>query len=335
MSNFFNPPQKAITGLTLLKLILFVFGGLFVGQFVGLIVSIPFLDIPITELGNALSDPSSYPGLRTPLFIIQGFTAICAFIIAPLLFLYLQSGKTFRHFSVSQNPALLPVILSFFLVFSFMMVNSLFIDWNMNLSFPEFMAGFERWARSKEDELEVLTRFMLETEGMGQFVLAFVVIAIIPAIGEEVLFRGVLQNLFVKFMKNPHLAIWLAGIVFSAFHLQFYGFVPRLMLGVLFGYMYWYSGSLWFPIIGHFINNGFTIIMMGLHQRELIDINIEESTRLPAEVYWPSLVLFLMLGFIYINYFRKNKEHNGRAVAESLFIRDVASGGDREIDTGR
>jgi len=85
-------------------------------------------------------------------------------------------------------------------------------------------------------------------------------IAILPAIGEELLFRGVLQRIFANWTKNIHLGVWIAAILFSAMHMQFYGFLPRMMLGVLFGYLFVWSGSLLLPILCHFINNGSAVI---------------------------------------------------------------------------
>src|SRR5690606_9694418 len=93
-------------------------------------------------------------------------------------------------------------------------------------------------------------------------------IAIIPAIGEELLFRGGIQNIFYKWFKNPHIAIWAAAILFSAIHVQFYGFIPRMLLWALFGYLLVWGKSIWYPIIGHFINNGSAVVTAFIYQQQ-------------------------------------------------------------------
>jgi membrane protease YdiL (CAAX protease family) len=122
-----------------------------------------------------------------------------------------------------------------------------------------------------------------------------VVFAVLPAIGEELAFRGIVQNELHRWWKNPHVAIWVAAIIFGVIHMQFYGVVPRIMLGVLFGYLYWWSGNIWVPIIGHFINNGFMVLMMFLAQRRAVNINVESTEPESLTLSLLSLVLTAVL----------------------------------------
>src|SRR5690554_5832087 len=109
----------------------------------------------------------------------------------------------------------------------------------------------------------MMTRF----DNAGDFILALIVIGLIPAVGEELLFRGLVQNQIGAITKNIHVAIWLAAFLFSTFHFQFYGFVPRMFLGVLFGYLYYWSGNLFIAMLAHFINNGLTLILLYMYQQ--------------------------------------------------------------------
>jgi hypothetical protein len=79
-------------------------------------------------------------------------------------------------------------------------------------------------------------------------------------VGEELLFRGALQNVLVEWTKKTHLSVWITAIIFSALHAQFYGFLPRMLLGVILGYTYIWSGSLWLPMLFHFLNNGLAVL---------------------------------------------------------------------------
>jgi len=89
----------------------------------------------------------------------------------------------------------------------------------------------------------------------GALALNILIIAILPAFGEELIFRGVLQKILSDLFRNKHAAVWVTALFFSAVHLQFFGFLPRLILGLAFGYLYLWSGTLWLPIIAHFVNN--------------------------------------------------------------------------------
>jgi membrane protease YdiL (CAAX protease family) len=160
------------------------------------------------------------------------------------------------------------------------------------------MDSFEQWAKLQEDKLKDLTIFLTEFRSFEQFLLGFIVIGILPGIGEELLFRGILQNKLKQLLGNAHIAIWLAAIIFSAFHLQFYGFVPRMLLGALFGYLYQWSGNLIYAMVAHFVNNGFTVIMMYLYQQNRIALDIDKQ-EVPSDAAFLSLILTALLVLVF------------------------------------
>lgn len=295
-------------------------GGMFVGQFLGLIVALPFFNAPFMELPNLMGNPENYPSSRIILFLIQGVTAFVMFIVAPWLYLRSEGKLTFNDLSYRDNMSVAPFLLVAFGVIVFMVVNSVIITWNMNMNFPEFMSGFEQWARAQEDSLARLTEYLVKTETNTELILAFVVVAILPAIGEEFLFRGVLQNIFKGLMNNNHIAIWLSAIIFSAIHMQFFGFLPRVILGALFGYIYVISGNLWYPIAAHFVNNGFTILLVALYQKGAIPMDIEDTENVPLEALAPALIIFLVVSYLFIQYFKKNPGKPNGKLAESILF---------------
>ncbi len=323
MSNNTNHPLLNAGWRSFFKLIFFVMGGLFVGQFLGLMVALPFLNAPLAELANLMSNPADYPSARIVLFVIQGFTAFGMFILAPCLYLRSEGRLAFNDLSFRDNLSFVPFAMIGIGVIIFMFVNSAFITWNMNLNFPEFMSGFEQWARAKEDSLAKLTEYLVKTETNTELILAFVVVAILPAIGEELLFRGVIQNIFKGFVKNNHVAIWATAIIFSAIHMQFFGFLPRVILGALFGYIYVISGNLWYPIAAHFVNNGFTILLVFMYQKGLIPVDIEDTESIPLEVVAPALILFIVVSYLFIQYFKKNPGKPNGKLAESILSEDA------------
>jgi len=290
-----DPP---VAWYSLIFLILIFGGGLFIGQFLGLFLSFLIQGMTLTELASLLSPPLS-PDKRLPLLLIQGFGTLGGFIIGGIIYLNIVEKFSPQHLFSTRNVTIYSLLITGVMVISFMFVNTVFIEWNANVSFPDFMRNFETWAMEKEEELKHVTEFLTDFDSPGQFILGFVVIAILPAVGEELIFRGIIQNKLFAYIKNIHLAIWISAILFSGFHIQFYGFVPRLLLGGLFGYMYAWSKNLWYPIIGHFINNGFTLLMLYLYQIGSININIEEEEAYPGSVIivFAMICIYMMISF--------------------------------------
>jgi membrane protease YdiL (CAAX protease family) len=245
---------------------------------------------------------TDFPEHRALILGVQGLNSIGAFIIAPLIFHYTIMGFSLQLYFPSKSVNLKILYFTLVIVFSSMIVNSLVAEWNAEFRFPEFLSGFEDWARSMEDQLKAVTEYLTVFDTTGYFILSVLVIAVIPSIGEELLFRGLLQNIFRKLLRNPHVAVWLAAILFGALHFQFYGLVPRIFLGALFGYLYLWSGNLLVPIFAHFINNGLSLLLLFLHQKGLSEIDVESTESFPLAYILIFSVLFVVMLF----YFRKH-----------------------------
>ena len=193
------------------------------------------------------------------------------------------------------------VILSVFIVVFFMGFNAPFIEWNQNFTFPESLSSLESKLRALEDTLAKTTTFITKFDNAWQLLLGILVVAVIPGIGEELVFRGLVQNHVLRITKNIHVAIWVGAFLFSLFHLQFYGLLPRMLLGVMFGYLYYFSGNIIYPMIAHFVNNGFTLIMLYFYQQGIVDFNIEDTDVLP----WPQVIFSTGITIILFFIFQK------------------------------
>ena len=121
------------------------------------------------------------------------------------------------------------------------------------------MSAIEKCIKELEKQQSDIANSFLEKQSFSMYIFNLFVIALIPAVGEELLFRGLIQKALYHRTKNVHIAIWCTGILFSAIHLQFYGFFPRMFMGVLFGYFVAWSGSLWVSMACHFMNNALII----------------------------------------------------------------------------
>ena len=147
--------------------------------------------------------------------------------------------------------------------------------WNQQMVLPSWLSGVEEWMKAKEAEAEWLTKQFMSVTTVSGLLVNLLLMAVLPALSEEITFRGVLQQLLTAPHRlspfasrlSPHLAIWLTAIIFSAIHMQFYGFVPRMLMGALFGYMMVWTGSLWVPMLMHFVNNGMAVLLYFMASR--------------------------------------------------------------------
>ena len=252
-------------------------------------------------LATLATNPAAAPNSWYELMGLQAVNHLGTFFLPALAYWYVIERRTWEQFNVRPVSAVAGFGLIALIVIAFMPFDGLIIEWNQNLHLPETMAPLEQWIRAKEKGLEGLTKFLTTFKTTGQLLTAILVIAIIPAIGEETLFRGILQRNFSYWTGNVHVGIWLAAALFSAIHVQFLGFFPRMLLGALFGYLYLWSGNLWVPILAHFVNNGFTVLMVYLHQQKMTSMDIESTESVPIVGAFVSGII--TLGLLY--YFRR------------------------------
>ena len=181
--------------------------------------------------------------------LLQFFSAIGLFVAPTLLYAYLTDFDYKLLFNFKRQSA--------FLVIVIMMLITPFIGWllEMNMSIP-----FPDWILRLGNDSEKIVESFLKMNHLGDLLFNLLVIAIVPAIGEELLFRGYFQQSFSKWLSSPHVAIIVTAVLFSAIHLHFQAFLPRFILGVLLGYLFYWSGSLWLPILAHFANNAQAVI---------------------------------------------------------------------------
>jgi CAAX protease family protein len=147
------------------------------------------------------------------------------------------------------------VILVVVLAFCIIPVSAFTGRLNALMEFHGSLSGVGHWMKEKEDWASQLIDLFMTGSSFLSMLLNLLIIALIPAVGEELIFRGVFQKIFQKMVGSGHIAILITSVLFSAVHFQFFGFLPRLILGLIFGYLFLWSGSLWLPVISHFVNN--------------------------------------------------------------------------------
>lgn len=297
-TNLYEKYSPAV--LLLITLSVTMVGFQFVGAFLGIAIAFPFYPGDISSFINDAMNPTNHPEMRVPLLIMQGVGSFVGFILLPWLLIKKLYQGELKSFVATKTDQFLILAAAFITIF-FMGVNAPFIEWNQNLSLPESMSEIETALRSMEDTLAKTSKFITEFDGVGQLLLGIFVVAVIPGIGEELVFRGLVQNHVFRWSQNIHVAIWVSALLFSLFHLQFYGLIPRMFLGVLFGYLYYFSGNIIYPMVAHFVNNGFTLVMLYLYNKGELDYNIEEADVLP----WYQVLASGIITFLLIYIFKK------------------------------
>jgi len=204
---------------------------------------------------------------------LQLTQSIGLFIVPSIILAMLFGGRVGEYLQLKRKPFMVSVLLAIVIIFSVSPLINVIGVWNSELSLPQWLSGVERWMRQSEDSAEELTKLFVNTKTIPGLLFNIFLIGIIPAIGEELLFRGIIQRIFSEWTKNKHIAIWITAILFSALHLQFYGFFPRALLGAMFGYLLIWSGNLWLPVLAHFVNNTTAVIAYFLYNNGTIHID--------------------------------------------------------------
>jgi len=252
--------------------------------------------IGFSDLTSFLSDYSNPKSVNAQK-IFQFFFSIGFFIVPPFLFAYFTGFKLQLKQKINRQTILLAIAI--------MLIANPFVaylmQWNQSLNLPDFLETVQRWMEVSEQKGMQLTEAFLAMNSMGDLLINLFLIALIPAIGEELLFRGVLQQLFVKWTGKIHLAIFISAFLFSAIHLQFFGFSPRFILGIVLGYMFYWSGSLWLPILAHFTNNAVAILFSYHWVANKVQLDFLNETVLVSfgQAFISSLAVGLLMYLLY------------------------------------
>jgi len=254
---------------------------------VALLIAIPVFNISVSELSNYIGD---YKNPHNVAFLkyLQTVQSVGLFIVPAFITGYLMHQNTYAflgfNVKINMQRAMAAVII---MLVALPLVNYLGII-NSTMQLPEWLSGFEQWMKDKETGAQELTMAFLVMKNKGQLIFNIFMIGLLPAIGEELIFRGIFQRIFTDWTKNIHWGIFIAAFLFSTMHFQFYGFLPRLLLGMLFGYLFYWSRSIWIPMLVHFVNNT-TAVFAYYFYPDKINQEVESFESVPG------LEIFLIL----------------------------------------
>lgn len=216
-----------------------------------------FLSLVVTALFFLLFGATQHSDTLRIQMMLQ---RIFMFVLPPLILAYLWYNKPYVWLKLTKFPKFWQCVAVVFLSVVLVPMVNVLSDFNAQMVLPEWLSGVAAWMKNLEDTAAELTLRLLNVNTPTLLIQNLILVAVVPALGEELFFRAGIQNIISE-KKNIHAAIWITAFVFSAIHFQFYGFLPRMLLGGLYGYLVYWSGSLWLPILAHFVNNGLAVIL--------------------------------------------------------------------------
>lgn len=225
-------------------------------SFFGSLTAIALTGLGLEELQGLQEDGENLNALR----IVQAFSLVGFFFLPALLIPLLFGKNPLQYLQFRWNLNLKWVAISLGALIVALPVVGLSMIVNEAITFPEFLSDLEERLREQHRQIEELTEKFVRMDYAYELLINILLIAVLPAVAEELYFRGFLQKFFQKWSGGAHLAIWLSALIFSLIHFQFFALLPRLLLGALFGYMLLYTGNIWYPILAHFFNN-FLVLM--------------------------------------------------------------------------
>ena len=273
----------------------------FLFMVVGMIAAIPFCGAEslMSVMTNAnLNSPEGINFLK----YFQVIQSIGLFVAPPFVIGWLYHGNISEYLRINRTTNTQYFLLASVCLLAIIPVINFLGDLNGKMSLPESFSGIERWMKDMEEGANTLTEKFMTVDSIQGLLFNIFMVAVLPALGEELMFRGVIQRIFSNWTKNQHWGIWITAFLFSAMHMQFYGFLPRMLLGAMFGYLLVWTGTIWVPILAHFVNNLMGVLGYFLIGKGVISKDIEEWGA-GSEQFPLVIVSFLVVGgLLYLIY---------------------------------
>lgn len=237
---------------------------------------------------------------------------LLVFILPAVTTALLVTKLPARLLGIDRAPTLRGVALAIATLVASVPAMNLVVEWNSNIHFPASMGAVEETLRQLEANAETAVRMLMDGASVPSLIVSVLIIGVLAGVSEELFFRGAFQRILMCTRANPHVIIWTVAVVFSLFHFQFFGFVPRVLLGAFFGYLLWWSGCLWLPVIVHATNNSIVVVTTWMKVNDPATVDIDKLGASPASVgeyalVALSVVLTALLIWLLCREFRESK----------------------------
>jgi membrane protease YdiL (CAAX protease family) len=291
-------PRPVHPAAQLLMLLGLAVVGLCLASLLALVLANVLFGISLTQFGNLAAMPDQYPHGWEALMLYQGLSWVGAGA-GVLLLPRLLGQSVAGYFSPRRLGAAWWLGAAGLVILCSVPFLSIISSWNAGAHFSGALQGFGQWARDKEDQAAGLTKFLTDFHTPARLLVGLIVIAVVPAVAEELVFRGGVQRCLVQWFGSRHVGVWLAAAIFSAIHVQFFGFVPRFVLGLVLGYLYEWSGNILVSMAAHFTQNAFQLILLYLAQGKHLPSSFDPDSTQPLP--WPTVLVsaVLTVGLLY------------------------------------
>lgn len=260
-------------------------------MFVGLFITSVIIILLVQAFGSA----------GKSLYVVSSILQnIVAFILPAIGGAFLIGKRPWHALRIDVGPswqAVLAVLVVYFVSLPFL---NYVVSWNAHITLPDSLHALENYMRTSEDQAQAITQMLLQGNSLPAMLGMVLVVGGLTGVGEEFFFRGSLLGICLDKPVNRHVAVVSIAVLFSAFHLQFYGFFPRLLLGLWLGYLLVWTRSLWVPIIAHALNNSMVVVVTYLGEQGIVDFAKFENLGVPSHGEFPVMAVasFAVTAFV-------------------------------------
>jgi uncharacterized protein len=297
-----TPPSRQLLFSVFLMICLWI-----IFQIAAMTAGMAIFGLNINEAANSMETLGN-PVTINFLKFVQLFSSLGMFIVSSFAAAWFINDDPIGFLGLRRLPKLqftLAGIILFILVIPF---NNFLSYFNENMHLPAFLDWLETYFRDKETQMGDIMDAFLKPGSAGGLMFNLLVIAIVPGIGEELIFRGVIQKLFGRWFRNHHIAVVVTSLLFAAIHFQFLSFLPRLLLGLVLGYIFYWSGSIWLVILLHFLNNAAAVVFYFYFHGVSTGSYVENSGT-PGNNLWLAMIsaagCTVLLYYMYKNYLKE------------------------------
>lgn len=245
--------------------ILILLGAVLVGMFAGSALSMLLWTVTTGQSIFALQKEMANPSYKEVLRWIQVISTFFVFLVPSVVMAFYMSRRPMRFLGFNRFVSPRQYFITLLIMLAALPLSGALGDLNEMIPLTP---ALETKFKFLEDQYMQQVKVISSIKCMTDYIASLILIALLPAFFEEMLFRGGLQNLLFRQTKNVWIAVLATSIIFSAFHMSFYGFLPRMMLGVVLGLIYQWTGNLWLPTLGHFLNNAIGVTQLYWYQMQ-------------------------------------------------------------------
>lgn len=295
-----SPRRQFLTliGFFILCLLLFALVGLVCILWIG---HVSIYDI---QGLNDYTNPDILLGLK----VAQIVSSFGTFIVPAVVFALLASRNRAEYLQVNKLGNITTMLLGGLLMWSALPLINFLAELNSHMQLPAFMHDIEAWMKDSEQKADALTNAFMGHQTFSGFLVNLFMIGLLAAVAEEIFFRAVLQKIMIQMMRNVHWGVWITAFLFSFFHFEFYGFLPRMLMGAYLGYLFYWSKSLWIPIFAHFLNNATAVVFAYIEERNIVPKNIDQLGTDKSQIIYVIASTIVVIGLLFIIYKKEKRK---------------------------